>query len=252
MKPSRPRGRPSAGDASPGVFTKTARFYDAVYAALGKDYRREAREVGALVEGTNPTARTLLDVGCGTGAHLSVFSERFECAGIDKDPQMVGLARARCPELDIEPGDMLDFKRDARYDAITCLFAAVTYARTLARLGEAVANMRRHLAPGGVLIVEPFVSKHDYLPGTLHSVFVDQPDLKLARMNLSKQVGSIAIMDFDYLVGTLTGIERYFERHEVGLFEESDYRLAFTAATLTFASHESETFGRGLYVGNDR
>jgi SAM-dependent methyltransferase len=231
------------------VFTKTARFYDAVYAAIGKDYRREALEVVAIVDDVNSRARSLLDVGCGTGLHLSVFSERYACAGIDKDPEMVALARARCPDLDIEPGDMLDFTREARYDAITCLFAAVSYARTAVRLAAAIANMRRHLAPGGVLVVEPFVARHDYRPGILHAVFVDQPNLKLARMNQSKQVGSIATMDFHYLVGTHTGIERYFERHEVGLFEESDYQEAFAASGLMFASHASKTFGRGLYVG---
>jgi SAM-dependent methyltransferase len=231
------------------VFTKTARFYDAVYEAIGKDYRREALEVIGVVERANPQARTLLDVGCGTGLHLSIFSERYECAGIDKDPEMVALARARCPDVDIEPGDMLDFARDARYDAITCLFAAVTYARTAARLTAAVANMAGHLAPGGVLVAEPFVPRHDYRPGMLNAVFVDKPDLKLSRMNVSKQVGPIAIMDFHYLVGTLAGIERYFERHEVGLFEESDYRDAFAAAGLSFAAHESDAFKRGLYVG---
>lgn len=231
------------------MFTKTARFYDAVYAATGKDYRREALEVVAMIDETTSGARSLLDVGCGTGSHLSVLRERYACAGIDKDPEMVALARARCPDLDIEPGDMLDFTREARYDAITCLFAAVSYARTAQRLAATIANMRRHLAPGGVLIVEPFVARHGYRPGKLHAVFVDQPELKLARMNLSKQLGSIAIMDFHYLVGTRKGIERYFERHEVGLFEELDYRDAFSAAGLTFASHKSETFDRGLYVG---
>jgi ubiquinone/menaquinone biosynthesis C-methylase UbiE len=231
------------------VFTKTARFYDAVYAAMGKDYRREALEVVATIDEINAGPRSLLDVGCGTGSHLSVLRERYACAGIDKDPEMVALARARCPDLDIEPGDMLEFSREARYDAITCLFAAVSYARTAERLTAAIANMRRHLAPGGVLVVEPFVARHDYRPGTLHAVFVDRPELKLSRMNLSKQVGAIAIMDFHYLVGTRTGIERYFERHEVGLFEESDYRDAFSAAGLRFASRESKTFGRGLYVG---
>lgn len=231
------------------MFTKTARFYDAVYAATGKDYRREALEVVAMIDEINSRARSLLDVGCGTGSHLSVFSERYACAAIDKDAEMVALARARCPDLDIEPGDMLEFAREARYDAITCLFAAVTYARTAARLTAAIANMRRHLAPGGVLVVEPFVARHDYRPGTLHAVFVDRPDLKLSRMNLSKQVGSIAIMDFHYLVGTRMGIERYFERHEVGLFEESDYREAFAGAGLSFAPHVSEAFARGLYVG---
>jgi ubiquinone/menaquinone biosynthesis C-methylase UbiE len=73
------------------VFSKTARLYDAIYAAVGKDYRREALEVVGIVERANPGARTLLDVGCGTGSHLLVFAERFGCSGIDKDAEMVAL-----------------------------------------------------------------------------------------------------------------------------------------------------------------
>lgn len=233
------------------MFTATAEFYDAVYAALGKDYDAETDAIVRLVREAIPNATTLLDVGCGTGTHLERFARHgFAARGIDKDHKMVALARARCPELEIDPGDMLDFALPERFEAVVCLFGAIAYVRTPERLQQAIETMASHLAQPGVLVVEPFHSKQTWNLRTLHGVFVDKPDLKLARMSQSRQVGNLAILDFHYLVSTLRGgVERHFERHELGLFDESDYREAFEAARLTFESRDEPAFRRGLYLG---
>ena len=234
------------------MFTETAAFYDAIYAARGKDYVREADAVVAHLRRVRPDAASLLDVGCGTGAHLARFQENnLACRGIDKDVKMVALARARCPEIEIEPGDMLDFVLPERFDAVTCLFGAAAYARTPDRLGRAIANMSQHLGERGVLFVEPFIEPDAFEVGNLHSIFVDEPDLKIARMNVSKRVGPIAIIDFHYLIATKrSGVERRFERHELGLFSENDYRGAFRAAGLSVEALDEPAFPHGLYLGS--
>jgi SAM-dependent methyltransferase len=234
------------------MFTKTAAFYDAIYGALGKDYVREADALVALARARKPHAATLLDVGCGTGAHLAGFERHgLACRGVEKDLPMLAIARARLPEIEIEPGDMLDFALPERYDVVTCLFGTIAYARTKANMRRAIANLASHLAPEGLLIVEPFIPPERWTPGHLSATFVDRPDFKLARVCLSKQLGSIAILDFHYLVGTLQGVERHFERHEAGLFSEADYREAFGAADLSFESVEEPAIfaNRGLYLG---
>jgi SAM-dependent methyltransferase len=233
------------------MFTATAAFYDAIYAAMGKDYAREAEALVAQIRRVRPNAATLLDVGCGTGAHLEQFAKHgFACRGVDKDHKMAALARARCPEIAIEPGDMLDFALPERYDVVTCLFASIAYSRTADRLAAAVANIAAHLGEGGILLIEPFIARDQWQVGNLHAVYVDQPDLKIARMNVSKQLGAIAIIDFHYMIATKrAGVERLFERHELGLFTEDDYRKAFAAAGLQFDALEEPAFPRGLYLG---
>lgn len=233
------------------MFTETATFYDAIYAALGKDYAAEVAALVACFRAICPHSARLLDVGCGTGAHLEQFTRHnLACRGLDKDHKMVALARARCPEIEIEPGDVLDFSLPERYDVITCLFAAIAYVRTKDRLKRAVANMAAHLDNGGALFVEPFIGPETYLAGTLHALFVDQPNLKIARMNVSRRIGNLAILDFHYLIGTKkSGIERHFERHELGLFGEDEYREAFREAGLSFEALDEPAFKRGLYVG---
>jgi len=233
------------------MFSKTAAFYDAIYAARGKDYRREADEIVACLRRVWPQAATLLDVGCGTGAHLEQFERQgLACRGLDLDPEMVALARARCPEIEIEVADMLDFALPERFDAVTSLFGAAAYSRTRERLALSVATMGRHLTAGGILFVEPFVAPDAFQVGNLHAVFVDEPDLKIARMNVSKRLGPMAIIDFHYLIATKRkGVERLFERHELGLFSQDEYRDAFAAAGLSFEVLATAPFDRGLYMG---
>jgi len=52
------------------VFSRSARIYDAIYASI-RDYPREAAELDRLIQDQRPGARRLLDVACGTGAHLA-------------------------------------------------------------------------------------------------------------------------------------------------------------------------------------
>src|SRR5258708_40171331 len=80
------------------MFTKSAAFYDAIYAAMGKDYVREAQQVHALIQQhTRAPGRTLLDVACGTASHLAVLREWYEVAGRPLGGRIGGLSPRACP-----------------------------------------------------------------------------------------------------------------------------------------------------------
>ncbi|MBA2616521.1 MAG: class I SAM-dependent methyltransferase, partial [Actinobacteria bacterium] len=51
------------------MYSRSARVYDALYSTF-KDFVAEAERVHELIQSRKPGARTLLDVACGTGAHL--------------------------------------------------------------------------------------------------------------------------------------------------------------------------------------
>ncbi len=232
------------------MFTQTARFYDAIYAARGKDYAAESASIAALVRREVPHAETLLDVGCGTGAHLEAFAASgFTCRGVDAELKMVDLARARLERVPVSLAELSTFDLGERFNAVVSLFGTVAYTKTKERLAQSVTRLAAHLTAPGILVVEPFVSFADYRAGHIDAVFVDEPDTKIARMDLSRQVGRMAVLDFNYLAATTLGIERYFERHELGLFEAADYRRAFEAAGLSFEAIADPRFARGLYVG---
>jgi SAM-dependent methyltransferase len=229
------------------LFSRSARIYDAIYASI-RDYPKEAAELDGLIQERRPGARTLLDVACGTGAHLEHLPG-YELEGLDLDPEMLAVARERLPAVTFHQGDMADFDLGRRFDAVVCMFSSIGYVKTEERLRTAAAAFGRHLEPGGVLMVEPWLSPEDWQDRHIGSVFVEEPELRIARMNVPERDGDVSIVEFQYLVGTLDGIERFSERHELGLFTREQYLDAFRSAGLEVEHDPEGPMGRGLYVG---
>jgi SAM-dependent methyltransferase len=229
------------------VFNRSARIYDAVYASI-RDYPREAAELDGLIQKRRPRARTLLDVACGTGSHLEHLTG-YEAEGLDLDPEMLAVARERLPSIRLHEGDMADFDLGKRFDAVVCMFSSIGYVRTEKQLRSAITSMARHLEPAGVLVVEPWLAPDDWRDRHVGAVFVDEPELKIARMNVAEREGDVSIVDFEYLVGTPEGIERFTEHHELGLFTVEQYLEAFRSAGLEVEHDAEGPMGRGLYVG---
>jgi SAM-dependent methyltransferase len=230
------------------MFEKSAAFYDVVYGF--KDYAREAERLHQVIgQHKRSRGRALLDVACGTGAHLATLQAHYQVEGLDLDPGMLAVARQKLPQVTFHEGDMVAFDLKRSFDVVTCLFSSIGYMRTLEGLRQAVANMARHVTPGGLLLVEPWFSAEDFREGSLHSLFIDQPELKIARLNLSRVDRGVSIIDFHYLVGTPAGIEFFREQHQLGLFRRDQYVDAFEAAGLETSYDADGLSGRGLVIG---
>ena len=141
-----------------------AAYYDAVHASRGKDYAAEAATVDAAIRAHGRSSgQRLLDVACGTGLHLRHLRDHYAVEGIDVDEGMLAIARERLgPDVPLHHGDMRAFDLGRTFDAVTCLFSAIGHVRTVAGLRRAIARMAAHLAPGGVLVVEPWIHPPDW------------------------------------------------------------------------------------------
>lgn len=229
------------------MFHKSADIYDALYSF--KDYATEAATIDTLIQKRKPGAKTLLDVACGTGAHLAHLADHYEVEGLDLDGNMLEVARHRLPHVVLHKGDMTSFDVDKTFDAVTCLFSSIAYVETDENLVRAIKTMARHLQPGGVLIVEPWLEPDAFEDGHIAITVVDQPDLKVARMARSRVEDDISILDFHYLVNRPDGISQFAEEHRAGLFTNEQHARAFEAAELTVEHDPEGLMGRGLYVG---
>ena len=232
------------------MFSKSAKLYEPIYLNMGKDYAAEAGKIHALIQQHKHTSgNLLLDVACGTGLHIGPLCEHYQVEGLDLDENMLELARQKHPNIPLHHGNMINFDPGHPFDAITCLFSSIGYVKTISRLNQAISNMARHLKPGGVLLVEPWFTPENWNTGTVHALFVDKPDLKIARMNISKRKGRLSFFTLHYLVATPEGIEHFTELHELGLFTEDEYLEAFRAAGLEVLHDPTGLDGRGLYIG---
>ena len=227
-------------------YRQSAAIYDALF--RNKDYRNSSRTLVQVLRRVAPEARTLLDVGCGTGRHLAHLRGRFDVEGLDLSRQMLAIARERCPGIRFHQGSFVAFNLRRRYDVITCLFGAIAYAKTVASLRKATRCLARHLQPGGVLVVEPWISPERFVAGRLVFDRVDEAGLKVARMYVTKRRGAVSVFDSQYLVATRTGVEHFTEQQELGLFTDQQYRAAFHQAGLRVVATRPQLFGYGLYV----
>jgi SAM-dependent methyltransferase len=227
-------------------YSRWARYYDALH--VFKDYDAESQRLVALVDRLRPDARTLLDVACGTGRHLERLRTRFDVEGLDINPDLLAVARERCPDLRLHHASMEDFDLGRRFDVVTCLFTSIAFLRTRERMSAAVAAMARHLEPGGVLLVEPWYSPDRCWSGTINGHWLDRPDLKIAWMYTARTEGELSVMDNRFLVGTADGFETFEEQHVFAMFTAADFEAAFAAAGLTRVPHDDPAWYRGLYV----
>ena len=230
------------------MFSRSAHLYDAVYSF--KDYAVEAERLRRLIEARAPEARTLLDVACGTGVHLAELRRWYEVEGLDLDPQLLALARERLPGVPLHEGDMASFDLGREFDVVTCLFSSIAYVRTPDGLRAATAALARHIAPGGLLVIEPWITPEAWIPDHVGAVFVDEPELKVARINAGiEPQDDRLVLDMHYLVGTPAGVEHFIERHEVGMFTPEQYLDAVRDAGLEAEWDDEGLIGRGLVLG---
>lgn len=96
--------------------------------------------------------RSVLDGGCGTGRVAIELARRgLDVVGTDLDPDMIGLARAKAPELTWVHADLSELDLPTRFDAVVLAGNVIPFVAS-DRRHAAIVACARHLAPGGRLI----------------------------------------------------------------------------------------------------
>ena len=232
------------------TYDRTAAVYDLLYQGLGKDYAAESLEVRDLIRARTHGARTLLDVGCGTGGHLRHLAKWYDTTGIDLAPPMLAVAATHLPGTPLVEADMRSFDLDQRFDAVVCLFSAIGHLSTVEDLNAAVATMARHLSPGGVLIVDGWILPERWRTtvGTEIDVAEDETT-KVARVWHTKRLGDMTYLAAHHLIATAEGVDYVVDEHELRLFAREDYEGAFEKAGLAVETTASPMPSRDRYVG---
>jgi SAM-dependent methyltransferase len=225
------------------VYERSAHVYDEIYGA--KDYEGEAARIHDLIQARNPGARTLLDVACGTGRHLEHLRAWYEVEGLDREPTLLAVARERLPEVPLHEGDMRDFDLVKRFDAVTCLFSAIGHVASTGELHAAVRVMANHLADGGVLVVEPWLTPDKWIDRFASA----DAHGRVARASRSRSEDRTTHLEFHYAVASPEGFQCWTEQLESTLFTVDEYLDAFRAARLAVEHDADGLIGRGLYLG---
>ena len=232
------------------MFSESTDLYDLIYSEF-KDFEGEARAIATLLRERCPSAKTVLDVGCGTGRHAEALIREhgFEVDGLDIESGFLDIARERCPEGHFFRGDLASFQLGRSYDVALCLFSSIGYVKTLERLRLAARSIRRHLNPGGLAVIEPWFTPQEYQGGSVFLHTVEREDLKICRVSRSEVRDRISYLEFHYLVGEAHRIRHLREVHELGLFTSEEMTEALRAGGFQEVEFDAVgLIGRGLYL----
>lgn len=229
-------------------YSLSAEVYDAIYSY--KDYAKEAKYLKSVIASHKQSdGNGLLDFACGTGAHLEYLMDEYEVEGVDLSEDQLAVARKRIPEISFRQGDMRNFDAGESFDVVTCLFSSIGYLYPLPEMENGIANMARHLKPGGVLIVEPWLKADTYNAGHVSTVTGEINGIKVTRIGHSAVEGNLSVMTMEHTVERPDGTENFTEVHTLAMYTDDEYQKAFLKTGLQFELDEVGMIGRGLYIG---
>jgi SAM-dependent methyltransferase len=233
-----------------------ADVYDVVFRSRGKDFADEAEAIGQLIRCRLPAAGSLLDVACGTGAHLETFATLFDhVEGVEYAPAMRAVARRRLPNLPVHQGDMRNFRLGRAFDAVTCLGNSVACMSSPAELDNAVGRMAEHLVPGGMLVVEPWWFPDNFTDGHVGGHLLHDGGRIISRVTHSRRDGDQTWMEIRFVVADSAGIRDFTDVLMVSLFPRERYVMAFERAGCpaelvpALSLKDGRPNGPGLFVG---
>ncbi|NHI84137.1 MAG: class I SAM-dependent methyltransferase [Candidatus Thorarchaeota archaeon] len=229
-------------------YGKLAKYYDLIYDL--KDYKAEADKIHQIVqEYKTSQGNALLDTACGTGSHLIHLKERYNITGLDVSKEMIEIARARLPGIELIHESMTTMNLGKKFDVITCLFGSITYLTTIEELSHAINAFSKHLVPGGVVLIEPLFTKETVHHGSTGISCVDRPEVKLARVNTSTIEGDIAYLNFHFLLATEKGVEHFVDPSPMGIFSRATFMSLMKGNGLTPRLLEPCLSRESLFLG---
>lgn len=140
----------------PAAYGNThADVYDRIYPSFPT-----AAAVARIIELAAEIPGPVLDLGIGTGRLARPLrAAGVDVHGIDASPAMIAELRSRPGGADIpvHQADIADFDTDHRYSVIVCAVSTLFMLPDSDHQTACLTNARRHLADGGLIVIEAFV-----------------------------------------------------------------------------------------------
>ncbi|ACD97083.1 class I SAM-dependent DNA methyltransferase [Trichlorobacter lovleyi] len=138
------------------LFGEYARYYDLLY--RDKDYAAEVAYIHDILQQHCPAAHSILNLGCGSGRHDRLLSEKgYAMTGVDLSEDMLAAARQAAEgyaAVRYVQDDVRTVRLDMTFDVIISLFHVMSYQAENADLMAAFGTARQHLKSGGIFIFD--------------------------------------------------------------------------------------------------
>jgi SAM-dependent methyltransferase len=215
--------------------------YDALYA--DKDYGAECDLVEEIFRHADRPVRSILDLGCGTGRHSVELARRgYELVGVDLSEGMLERARQRAigkaaGSTTFLRGDIQTIQLERRFDAVLSMFAVVGYQISDRAVRSTLANVRRHLEPGGVFVFDVWYGPAVIAVGPSERVKVvttDGGDIERKAVGTLEPEGHVCSVKYELTQRRPGGVDATAsETHRMRYFFDEELRGFLREAGLT-------------------
>jgi SAM-dependent methyltransferase len=130
--------------------SRFAPFYDAVQA----DGAEPAALLRKLIERYQPSARTVLELACGTGSILKQLRPDYEVTGLDLSAPMLEVGAEKLPGVRLVEADMTRFSLHERFDVVLCVYDSINHLLEFAQWQDVFARAHEHLNDGGIFLFD--------------------------------------------------------------------------------------------------
>lgn len=183
-----------------------SKYYDLLY--TDKDYDGEAEYVHNLITENSNDAQTILDMGCGTGIHADLLSNKgYKVHGIDISEDMLKIANQKIKgkeeRLQFNQSNIQELNLNKKFDVVVSLFHVMSYQNSNIELIKAFEVAKDHLSAGGLFIFDFW-----YGPAVLTDLPItkvkrlENNDIKITRVAESKLVpqSNLTKVNFDVFI----------------------------------------------------
>jgi SAM-dependent methyltransferase len=214
------------------IFKNYARYYNLIN--KDKDYSGESEYILKLIKENADSPKSILDIGCGTGMHASLFAQcGFSVAGIDLSSEMIEIANSsNFQNCNFQVGNATCFDLKQKYDIITSLFHVLSYQLSNNDVEKLLNNTKIHMNKEGVFIFDFWYTPAVFnLRPTVKIRRIEDNELKIVRLSepMHHTESNIIDVNFEFIIEEkLTcKTESFIELHKMRYFSipEIEYFL---------------------------
>lgn len=131
-------------------YDKFAPYYDA---AMG-DRGDVVGLLSEIITQYNPSANSLLELGCGTGSILAGFDGKFSLTGLDNSANMLQIAQRKLPDAKLQHATIAGFELHQTYDVCICVFDTINHLASFDDWQKLFHSAKIHLRTNGLFIFD--------------------------------------------------------------------------------------------------
>jgi SAM-dependent methyltransferase len=238
------------------VFCHYANYYDLLY--KDKDYEAEANHVDEILQRYLPGNQSILELGCGTGAHAEhLIKKGYDIHGVDVSEAMLARAEENKNKLDpflsghlsFSIGDIRNVRLKNTYDAAISLFHVISYLPENDDIQAVLSTVKSQVRKGGIFLFDCWYGPAvlNQKPEVREKQFEDDR-YKIIRRAEPKMIANANIVEVNYQLlaeDKENGrVEKIEETHRMRYLFKPEIEIFFSSAGIQFVDFFEWMTGR--------